>query len=239
MKGWFQVTLVLLVFGLIGCGDDCEEGEGARVEIERNFQNFSTFSLDIPGSVEIFPDTNLESSKVVLFGQKNVINGIEMKVSEGTLSASFTSCFKNHEEIEFRIYTPWIQKIIVNSSARVKSNSAIFGDHVALEANAGSSINLGLKVDTFTTLSRNAVDITVTGYAKKQFITSSSSGRYFGSELLSDSVVVGMFSSGYANIYSTGYLVADVQAGIVEFNGEDTLNVSTNIGGSGQVFDLR
>jgi len=243
MKTWTIFLSILLISGFSSCKKDedkCEKGEGDRFEDVRYFENFQTFNLDIPGQIILTPDTFLKSSRIVILGQQNVINQIITSIDSGSVNVSFNQCFKNHDDIQFHIYTPFLQKLVTNTAARFKTTSAIYGKNFTMELNSGTTVDITCKVDSLTTFINSSSTLNITGYASRQMIYHKSSGSYSASNLISDSTIIDLSSSGFASVYSTGHLIADLSgAGLIEFSGEDTLNVTTNITGSGKINDLR
>ncbi|MBD81607.1 MAG: hypothetical protein CL840_21995 [Crocinitomicaceae bacterium] len=244
MRTWYYFLFILLLTSFSGCQknpwDECDLGEGGSFEEIRYFENFQTFKLDIPGQVIITPDTLLKSSKIVIIGQKNVIKQITTSINNGTVSVSFNQCFKNHDDIEFHIYTPFLRKIVINTASRVTSTRAIYGEDFTLELNSGSAVEISCNLDSITTFVNNSSTVSVAGYASRQMVYHKSSGRYEAKELISDSVIVDVSGAGYAGVYAVGHFIADLSgSGTIEFSGEDTLHVTTNISGSGQITDLR
>ena len=241
MKNWTFLLLIILVSVFSSCKkNDCEKGEGDRFEVFRYFENFHTFKLDIPGQIILSPDTNLKSSRIVILGQENVISQINTTISNGTISVSFNKCFKNHDDIQFKIYTPFLKKIITNTAARIKSESAIYGKDFTLELNRGSTVDITCKVDSITTILNSSSEVEIFGYASRQMVYHNSSGSYRAGNLISDSAYVNVSSAGYVKVYSTGHFIADMEGnGKIDFSGEDTLNVTTNITGTGTINDLR
>lgn len=244
MRTITHLILVLLLVTQVGCKkypwDKCEIGEGDNFEEVKNFENFHTFILDLPAEVEITPDTNLKQSRIVVFAQKNVSKEIVASVNNGVVHVSFNKCFKSHNDIVFKIYTPWLRNITLNTAARVSTTKAIYGDHFTIDAKSGTNINLSCVLDSLNTQFKSAGNIMIDGYAKRQVLNSTGSGKYVAPYLVSDSVIFNLAGSGYASIYSTGYLIGSIDGNsILDFNGEDTLNLNTQILGSGTINDLR
>lgn len=220
--------------------DKCDIGEGDSFEEVRYFPNFHTFQLDIPAQIELIPDTNLTSSRIVVLGQKNVIKEIETVSNNGTVSVSFNKCFKSHSDIKFQIYTPWLREITLNSASRLQTKSAIYGSKFQLQVNSGTAVLAGFNVDTLVSNLRSAGTVELHGYAKKHFLTHSSNMVYKTLELITDSTVIEMESSGFAQVYVTGHMHANfLRRGILEFSGEDTLHIDTTNSGGAIIRDLR
>lgn len=243
MRNFTIFLLILFISVFSSCKKDsekCQKGEGGRFEDVRYFENFQTFTLDIPGQIILTPDTSLKSSRIVILGQQNVINQIITRIDSGMVSVSFNECFNNHDDIQFHIYTPFLQKLVTNTAARFKTTSAIYGKDFTMELNSGTTVDITCKLDSLSTFINSSSSLNIAGYASRQMIYHKSSGAYLASELISDSTIVNVSSSGSAKVYSTGHLIADMSgSGLIEFYGEDTLHVTTNVTGNGTITDLR
>ncbi|MGB0404518.1 MAG: GIN domain-containing protein [Salibacteraceae bacterium] len=244
MRTITYLILALIVVTQTGCEkypwDKCEIGEGDSFEEVRNFENFHTFVLDIPAEVQIIPDTNLTQSKIVVFAQENVNKEVITSVRNGVLSVSFNKCFKSHKDIVFKIYTPWLQNITLNTASRVSTAKSIYGEHFTIIAKSGTNINISCVVDSINTQFKSAGNINIDGYASRQVLNSTGSGKYMAPYLVSDSVLFNITGSGYSSVYSVGYLIGSIDGNsILDFNGEDSLNLNTQVLGSGTINDLR
>lgn len=238
---WVGLFLGVL---LLGCKkypwDECDVGEGDGFTVTRNFENFHTFILDIPAQIELTPDTNLKSSRIEIFGQKNVTEQITTSIDNGVVSVSFDKCFKSHSDIEFRVYTPWLKKLVLNSASRIKTTKALYGDHFTLDVNSGTSIDVVCVLDSLRAELGSAGNIELNGYASRQNIENTSNAIYQAQNLISDSCIIDMSGAGVIDVYSTGHLIANLSGnGIINFYGEDTLHIDTVNTAAGSINDKR
>jgi hypothetical protein len=246
MKIKNQVIFLFLLLGIlqVGCKkypwDKCDVGRGDNFVDTRFFPNFHTFTLDIPAEIILTPDTNLEFSKIEIFGQRNVTSEISATESNGEVRVSFDGCFKSHNDIEFRIYTPWIREFKLNSASRLKSTKAIYGSSLRLTVNQGTSINLVCILDSLYSDLKSAGNVILNGYVRQQDVIIGSNTNYDAKELISDTCRIEMPSAGTANVYATGLVKATVSgSGLLNIFGEDTLHIDSTVTGSGQINDQR
>lgn len=234
------VWLVSLLVFLHSCKNECSEGEGDRFEDRRNFSNFHTFQLDIPATVNIYPDTSYSESWIVVFGQENVTKKLAMGTGSGKIKVAFAECFENHEEIEFNIYSPTIRKLILNSSCRVNTKLGLQRDRFEVEVNSTASGKLVMNVDSLLISGNGSPDLVLEGYARGAGLEVGTLGNILAGNLITDTCVAQMKGTGSIVTYVTGLLDARVSGtGSIRFRGEDSLKVNETITGSGKVIDER
>ena len=241
MKGFrIIVWLVSLVVFTPSCKKGCQEGEGDAFTESREYNNFHTFQLDIPGEVEIFHDTSLTNSRVVLLAQENVLKKLKTEVNSGILSVSFEECFENHSEITFRLYSPSLRKLMLNSSCRVRTVTGIYRNEFEVINNSTANANLSMKVDTFTWKGAGSSEVAVYGYARGAYMEVQTLGTINAVDLITDTCRVLMSGSGDISAYATSYLNVKIRsAGTVRFGGEDTLKIDSVLTGTGKLIDQR
>ena len=218
---------------------NCEKGRGDRVEEVRNFPNFHTFILDVPGEVILHHDTARPSSELVLFAQKNVLGKISTELSSGILTITFDDCFQDHQDLRFTLYTGGLKKIVFNSSSRLKTARAIRGDHFTVEVNGTLSADMAFFIDSLATLYPGKGSGTFQGYAHKYYSRVDAASSVYSGQLVTDSVWSEMHGSGYQEIHVVDYLNATISGSgnILYTGGADTLDVVENITGSGSLIN--
>ena len=241
MKGLQIIVLLgLLVTSITSCKDKCKDGEGDKFIITRNFNNFHTFQLDIPATIDLNHDTTLSSSSIDIFGQKNVIRSLETSISEGIVTVSFSECFNKHDELRFTLNTPELQHLIINSSCRIKTTKAIHHESFDMRVNGTTSADMVMKVNSFNVEGPGAITLVLNGYASKAGLAIQNLGGISAEELITDTCTVKMGGTGNISTYVTSQLNVDISgSGDVTFNGHDTLVINEKISGSGTLIDLR
>ena len=102
LKNW--KLLSLLMFGSLlmwSCdlGDICERGEGATVSQSLELPSFHSVNLNISAEVIIQQG---DEQQVVVTGQENIINLIELDVRNSTWNIDFDkSCVSNYNDLTY------------------------------------------------------------------------------------------------------------------------------------------
>lgn len=218
----------------------CQDGSGGRFEESRNFSNFHTFKLAIPGVIEIHHDTTLTKSRVVVFAQKNVQKALNLTNNSGVVTMEFAECFENHDEIEFKLYTPTLKKLILRSSCRVTSTKAIYSNSFEILNQGTANVDLVLKVDTFSWTGVGSTTLKLEGYSRRTNLEIKTLGTINAINLITDTCTVNLEGTGNISTYVTSYLDVKIPGGgSVTFGGEDTLAIEKNISESASLIDMR
>lgn len=234
----FAFICVSLIF--IQCKrKKCAEGEGDRYERAFNLPNFKEFIVEIPGDVEIYPDTLRTSSKLVVLAQTNVLDRIDISQSGGRVRISFSECLINHSNISFRIYVAGLEKIQVLSAAKVITHSNLYTDRFHLEGRASTQADISVYTPYLKTEMLNAGTLQLTGYARRHESQTASGTSVLARELLCDTAIINQQSFGNFECYAMGYLKAEIGGGILSFWGTDTVAVDTVIKAPGIFKDNR
>lgn len=240
-KVTYLFVLAIIIF-CSGCKkwpwQDCEKGIGDVFEDRRSFTNFTSFTLDIPAELFLHPDTTRRRSEVVIIAQNNVAEQIEVINNDGAISVGFDGCFREHKEIQFHLYFNKLERLIINSPAKVFSSKALYGKKFNLVLNESASCNAFYFLDELIVDFRGAANITSNGYAHTHRVNFNSPSTYDASNLITDTTYVDMQANGTLKCYAAGLLDIQMSNGTIEYNGEDTLNITDRITG-GVLVDKR
>jgi hypothetical protein len=237
---FWTLWLVLIVLSTSCKRNGCIEAEGGRFEDVRNFENFHTFILDIPGEIEVWTDTTRSYSRIDILAQKDILENLQTSIASGVVSVGFTNCFESHDEITFRLYVNRLQRIVVNQSGRVKTGNRLIVDHFSLELNQSTTADMVIHTDSIHTSLGNASLCTYHGYTHMASHELLSAGTLSAMELISDTSYVNIIGTGNVNLHAIGLLSVDVNGGgSVSFIGSDTLNIEEKLSNGGRLIDNR
>jgi hypothetical protein len=235
-----KLTLVLLAFASFACNrDKCAKGEGDSFERRFNLPNFKHFIVDIPGDIDIYPDTMRNNSQLVVLGQKNVLDRIDVNHSGGVVRMSFSECLTNHSNIKFRLYVHSLERISVQSAARIKTQSNIYTPSLHFEGKASTESELAVYTPYLKTQMLNAGQLSITGYARRHESQTAAGTSVFCRQMLCDTAHINHASFGQFELYVFGFLKADISGGTLSMWGSDTLQADTLITPPGVFHDMR
>ena len=217
---------------------DCEKGTGDVFEDRRSFANYHTFTLDIPSELYIHYDSSRSRSEVMVVAQENVAEQIIVTDNDGFITVGFDGCFREYEEIQFHLFVKSLEKLVVNSPAKVYTTKAIYGEKFHLVFNESASLDAFFYVDELQVDFRGAANIKTQGYAHVHKANFNSAATYDAQYLITDSTYVIMNSTSTFKAYASGLLDVTMTQGVIEFDGEDTLNFTDRKTG-GVLLDLR
>ncbi len=234
--------LLALIPALYSCKkwpwQDCEKGRGDVFEDRRSFDNYKSFTLDIPAEVFLHPDTNRLRGEVVVIAQENVSEQIVISESDGSLTVGFDGCFREHKEIQFHLYFNELTQLIINSPSRVYSESALIGSNFNLTLNESATVETYVLVDELNVDFKGASNVKTSGYAPIHNVIFDAAGDYDTEFLITDSTYVNMSANGTFNAYAAKLLDVKMTNGTIEYRGEDSLKINETISG-GVLIDLR
>lgn len=217
---------------------DCEKGTGDVFEDRRSFENYHTFTLDIPAELYIHFDSNRSRSEVMVLAQENVAEQIEVIDVNGSITVGFDGCFREHKEIQFHLFVNSLEKLVINSPSKIFTSKAIYGDNFHLVFNESASLDAFFYVDELQVDLNGAANITTQGYAQIHTANFNSSSTYNAQYLITDTTYVKMDASSSFKTYATGLLDVNMSRGTIEFDGEDALSITDRVTG-GALVDLR
>lgn len=209
---------------MTSCGDewdaiedefDCKKGKGARIERELSLAEFTGIELDVQANVFISLGTE---QRVVVEGQSNVVNDIELDVQGKVWEIEFDRCYKNYDDLDIFITVTDLTKLELNSSGNIVSQTDFTANQVALRITGSGNIIMN-------DLDASGVSSTITG---------SGSILLSGSATTHDVFVTGSGDVGSFGFVTTNSDISIVGSGDVEVNVSSDLDVG--IAGSGSVY---
>lgn len=236
----------------------CQEGiygDGPIVSEDYNLPIFSSVELEMQGKVYITPG---DYQQVELLTNSNLLNYIDVEMYGEELRLSFRDGFypRSYDVLEFRITTPYVDKVTVRGSGDIFTTGLFNPKTFVASVRGSGNININQLDNISTTLSihgsgdivindvlTNSVfaeisgsgNIYTSGSTRDQEITINGSGDIDNGRLYSKWTDVLMNGSGDCTIYVEDFLKARINgSGDVYVNGPATIDQAIN--GSGDVF---
>lgn len=233
--------LALLFFSMTytGCivdNDDflrCERGDGPIVEQELFLPTFSAIDLDISADVCI---TQGPEQIVMVEGEQNIINELDLDVSGGRWKIEFDDCVRNYESLKIFITSPFFDELRVSGSGLIFSNDVITMEEMLLRVSGSGDIDLALDVREVDSRITGSGEIKLEGVAAFAEHEINGSGDLRAFDLLTGDTGVKIRGSGSAEVLAEERLdVRITGSGDVFYRGNPRLRV--DITGSGEVID--
>ena len=235
-------SMTALLFTLTSCdlgyNGLCEEANGADVEQSFDLDNITDIALNIPASVYIKQGTE---QTVEIHGKEDAVDRLELDVVNGLWEIKFPNreCMKNHE-LKVYITVVDINSVKVSGSGDIHMDEdTISLNHALAYTISGSGrINALLNVVEVSTTISGSGDLNLAGFAGKNDIKVSGSGKIKAFDLISTDCGIDVSGSGDAEVHIDGGLL-DVKisgSGKVRYKGTPgSLNI--DISGSGDLID--
>jgi len=226
----FLSLFILTVFATAGFS----KGKEAEQET-RDLKGFTKVSFGVPGNLYI----NLGSEfKVVLEGDKDLLNDIETEVSGGRLVIKKDDWgWNNNERVTVYVTMPEISGLGVSGSGRAEIKDIVKTSDLSLSVSgSGKLYTGGLEVTTLSSSISGSGDVIIggSGNAASAEIAISGSGNYSGDPLKIGTAEIRISGSGSCSCNVSGSLKASVSgSGNVNYLGNP--KIDARVSGSGRV----
>lgn len=191
-------------------------GEGPAVKEELSLDAFHSIGLSISGTVYLKPGA---TQKVVIEGQKNLIDNIKQEVTNGTWEIAFDKNVQGKADIKIYITLPTVKTLAIGGSGKIITQEA-FNGLGTLKFSIGGSGN-----------------IEFAGTAESVNISIGGSGSVKAADLKVQSSKVSIGGSGNCYIEVAERLDVSIGgSGKVNYKGRPKINSS--IAGSGKVVSM-
>lgn len=143
-KGKILLTF-LLTIGLSGIGmaQSAISGQGPTVKETINLDKIHSIGLGIAANIYL---TQSNTQKVVIEGQRNIIDNIKREVENGSWNIEFDQKARNYDELNIYISLPSIKALAIGGAGNIKGQTA-FNDLDDLKISIGGSGNIALSGD--------------------------------------------------------------------------------------------
>lgn len=187
------------------------KGNGNQVTIERSTQEYNGISVGGFFNVEFIEG---EEGTITLKGEDNILEHIETKVINGTLT------IKKRKNLNLRpshgigvfitVPVESINAILSSGAGKLYSRKALKADHFKIRSSGSRNLDLIIMATSVTTTVSGSCNIKLGGSTKKLNATSSGSSNLNAYEFIVDTVVA--ISSGSSNIRVTANESINVRA---------------------------
>jgi len=211
------------------------DGEGEVIKQEITLPSIKGFDLGFGGDVIVTPGA---TQKIVIEGQKNIIDNIKRDVSNGTWRISYMKSVDNAKSVTVYITIPTIEYVGLSGSGSVKSTGKFSGlkdIDIAVSGSGDITLDIDAK-DTGIRISGSG-EIDLSGTTQSLEVAISGSGDVMTKDLVASSCKIQISGSGDAAVYVNGELETHISgSGDVRYRGN--ASVTAKISGSGEVTKL-
>ena len=207
------------------------DGVGEVIKQEISLPALKGFDLGFGGDVIVTPGA---TQKIVIEGQKNIIDNIKRDVSNGTWRKSVD----NAKSVTVYITIPTIEYVGLSGSGSVKSTGKFSGlkdIDIAVSGSGDITLDIDAK-DTGIRISGSG-EIDLSGTTQSLEVAISGSGDVMTKDLVASSCKIQISGSGDAAVHVNGDLETHISgSGDVRYRGN--ASVTAKISGSGEVTKL-
>ncbi len=211
------------------------DGEGEVIKQEISLPALKGFDLGFGGDVIVTPGA---TQKIVIEGQKNIIDNIKRDVSNGTWRISYMKSVDNAKPVTVYITIPTIEYVGLSGSGSVKSTGKFSGlkdIDIAVSGSGDITLDIDAK-DTGVRISGSG-EINLAGTTQSLEVAISGSGDVMTKDLVASSCKIQISGSGDAAVHVNGDLETHISgSGDVSYKGN--ASVTAKISGSGEVTKL-
>lgn len=209
-----------------------EKGEGPVVSKTLNVDKFKGLTLGFSGDVYL---TQGAQQSVKVEGQQNIIDLIDLTVSEGHWKIRFTKSVRDHAPLKLYITVPTVDKVHISGSGNILSENKFTGlGDLSLGISGSGDIKFDSESNHMTSKISGSGDISLKGKTNKLELQISGSGDIDAFDLSSKDCNVQISGSGNCEITAEENLDVRVSgSGDVYYKGRPRIN--SKISGSGDL----
>lgn len=202
-----------------------------------NIKSFSTLSNNSSANIEI--DKNVKKDQIVLVGDKNFIDNLEIQSEEGNLN------IKNKKKISFntksspliiKINNPQLQKATIAGSGSITTNNIIITSDIEFHISGAGTINVSVFNNNTSLFVSGAGDIHLNGTSSELKAIMSGAGSLNAEKLKNQTATIEISGAGSAKINTTDEINVKISGiGNLDYKKYDQLRVVKKISGIGSV----
>lgn len=233
----FSAAMLVLVPGCIFDFDDdedifgCVNGDGPTVSEEINLRNFDGIDLRISADVYIRQGAE---QKVVIEGQRNVIDEIERDVDNGIWEIETDRCIRDYDNLRIYITVPDVTLLRISGSGDIVSENTLLVDDIEMTISGSGTIDAALDADDINAKISGSGDIILEGEADALVLSISGSGDFRAFNLPLRTANVTISGSGDVSVRVSDELDVRISgSGDVSYKGNP--QIDANVSGSGRV----
>ena len=210
--------------------NDCTEGKGPVVTRELNLDEFN--SLQLSGSDKMYISQGAEQ-EVLVEGQQNVIDRIDLTVSNGFWNTRTRGCLRRYEQLVYFVTLPEINHLSLTGSGEIIVENTVESTNLEIKVTGSGSIKADVDADVDCEITGSG-EIFLSGNSGYAEVDLTGSGTYDSFGLETDQVEVTIQGSGDAYVTALEKLnVRITGSGNVYYKGNPLINSSGT--GSGKL----
>lgn len=152
------------------------------------------------------------SNKVEIDGKKS--SDVEVVNKNGELKVRMTTTnLLQGDDVKVKVFYDRLNDIQASQGAMISGEGVLNGNKVALTANEGSTINIGLKAKTLEVKTNTGGQITLSGHSNNQTAIVNTGSKYYANKLETSTTSVTVNAGGEAEVYATELVDAKTRAG--------------------------
>ncbi|WP_407480761.1 head GIN domain-containing protein [Elizabethkingia meningoseptica] len=152
------------------------------------------------------------SNKVEIDGKKS--SDVEVVNKNGELKVRMTTTnLLQGDDVKVKVFYDRLNDIQASQGAMISGEGVLNGNKVALTANEGSTINIGLKAKTLEVKTNTGGQITLSGHSNNQTAIINTGSKYYAKKLETSTTSVTVNAGGEAEVYATELVDAKTRAG--------------------------
>ncbi|MFK8104597.1 MAG: head GIN domain-containing protein [Saprospiraceae bacterium] len=238
MKIIKSITFCLLCFLLLPQSSTAQNwwkngitGEGPLVEREITMSNFSSVGLSISADVIL---EHGASQKIVIKGQKNIIENIKTNVKNDAWEIDFKKNAAEFKNVTIYITLPELKNVAVSGSGSLTGKSLFRANKMKVAISGSGDISLNVDTKELYCKISGSGGMELKGKATEQNIAISGSGDISAFDLASETCNISISGSGDCEVKVNTKLKASIAgSGDVTYKGDPS--VRSSIAGSGDI----
>lgn len=211
------------------------DGVGDVIKQEISLPALKGFDLGFGGDVIVTPGA---TQKIVIEGQKNIIDNIKRDVSNGTWRISYIKNVDDAKAVTVYITVPTIEYVGLSGSGSIKSTGKFSGlGEVEMDLTGSGDITMEIDAKDTGVQITGSGEIELAGTTRSLDVEITGSGDVMTKELVASTCKIQISGSGDAAVYVNGDLETHISgSGDVRYRGN--ASVTAKISGSGEVTKL-
>jgi hypothetical protein len=230
-----SISLLSILFLLItvnSCQNNCKKGEGHV--ITRKIQAGAFKSIDVDGQAKVYIEQgNVPSIEITI--DSNLYEYVKAEVSGEKLKIRENKCIEGLSEFKVKIVTSNFSKLIVDGSAKVRSDSLIKLDELVIQNNSAGDVQLNLDVNDLEVEAGGSGSVRLLGMALEVVLDVNDAGSVDAFGLQAKNVDVNVKDAASAKIYASEKFTGKLGgSGNILYKGNPK-KVDTKITGTGTI----
>jgi hypothetical protein len=231
------IPALLFVFPLFTMAQRGQiSGEGDIVKQEISLEPIHSIALGFSGDVIL---TQGSTQKIVLEGQKNVIDNIKRDVNGGTWELHYDKSVRQSKAVKIYITLPTLRVIAVSGSGNITGTNKFTNlGNVEIVASGSGEVSLAIEAADVECAVSGSGDVHLDGSARTIEIAVSGSGNVDAQNLKTGSCEIAISGSGDALVYCIESLDAAISgSGDIRYKG-NAPKVHASVHGSGDIREI-